>query len=60
MVGMIFDDVRRIMLGLLFVIAFGWMAAQVLPGAKDGDMGAQVASAQMALGGERVVVPPHP
>ena len=61
MVGMIFDDVRRILLSLLFVIAFGWMAAQVMPGAtKDGDMGAQVASVPMAFGGERVVVPPHP
>lgn len=57
MVGLIFDDVRRILLGLLFVIAFGWMAAQVMPGAaKD----AQVASVQMAFGSERVVVPPHP
>lgn len=54
MVGLIFDDVRRILLGLLFVIAFGWMAAQILPGiAKDGDVGAQV-----ALSGD--VVPPHP
>lgn len=32
MVGQIFDDVRRILLGLLFFVAFGWMAAQVLPG----------------------------
>ncbi|MBC7953301.1 MAG: hypothetical protein H7Z12_15955 [Rhodospirillaceae bacterium] len=60
MAGLIFDDVRRILMGLLFVIAFGWMAAQVLPGAADGDMAAQVVPVQMAFGGERVVVPPHP
>lgn len=29
---LIFEDVRRIVLGLLFVVAFGWMAAQVVPG----------------------------
>lgn len=32
MTEMIFDDVRRILLGLLFVVAFGWMGAQVIPG----------------------------
>lgn len=30
--GLILDDIRRIVLGCLFVTAFGWMAAQVLPG----------------------------
>jgi hypothetical protein len=61
MAGVIFDDVRRILLGLLFVIAFGWMAAQIMPGAaKDGDMAAQGTAVQMAFGGERAVVPPHP
>ncbi|MGE5546158.1 MAG: hypothetical protein ACM33T_04630 [Solirubrobacterales bacterium] len=27
-----FEDVRRIVLGVLFVVAFGWMGAQILPG----------------------------
>lgn len=54
MVAVIFDDVRRILLGLLFVIAFGWMAAQVIPGAAKDD----VSGAQVAFVG--AVVPPHP
>lgn len=29
----IFEDARRIVLGMLFVVAFGWMAAEVVPGA---------------------------
>lgn len=41
---MIFEDLRRILLGLLFVIAFGWMAAQVVPGA-DGTLPQQIALA---------------
>jgi hypothetical protein len=49
---MIFDDLRRIVLGLLFVVAFGWMAAQVVPGG-DGAM-----SQQVAASGE--VIPPRP
>lgn len=54
MVGMIFEDLRRLLLSLLFVIAFGWMAAQIMPGAAEGgDTGAQV-----AFTGD--VVPPHP
>jgi hypothetical protein len=54
MVTQIFDDVRRILLSLLFVVAFGWMAAQVVPG---GEPGARP-SAQVAQAGD--VVPPHP
>ena len=56
MVGRIFDDVRRILLGLLFFVAFGWMAAQVLPGQMPDGAGHQVA--QLDLHGE--VVPPKP
>lgn len=60
MVGQVFDDVRRILLGLLFFVAFGWMAAQVLPG--------QGASTLAAAGGQQVaqldvsggLVPPRP
>lgn len=40
---MIFEDLRRIVLGLLFVVAFGWMAAQVVPGG-DGAAGPQLAA----------------
>ncbi len=36
MVGVVFDDVRRMVLGLLFVVAFGWMAAELVPGAEPG------------------------
>lgn len=43
MTNVIFDDVRRILLGLLFVIAFGWMAAQIVPG------GAEREAAQVAV-----------
>jgi hypothetical protein len=35
MVELVFGDVRRIVLGLLFVVAFGWMAALVMPGADE-------------------------
>lgn len=56
MVGRIFDDVRRILLGLLFFVAFGWMAAQVLPGQMPMAVGQQVA--QLDLHGE--IVPPRP
>jgi hypothetical protein len=57
MVGQIFDDVRRVLLSLLFVVAFGWMAAQVLPGQLDGGRGgAQVA--ELNVGAD--VVPPRP
>jgi hypothetical protein len=52
--GQIFDDVRRILLSLLFMVAFGWMAAQIVPGSEPS---ARV-SPQVALAGE--VVPPHP
>ncbi len=34
--GVIFEDVRHILLGLLFLLAFGWMAALALPGGNDG------------------------
>jgi len=54
MVGQIYDDVRRILLSLLFMVAFGWMAAQILPGSEPPAR----MSAQVALAGE--VVPPHP
>jgi len=54
MVGQIFDDVRRILLSLLFVVAFGWMAAQIIPGAEPARSGV----AQIALAGE--MVPPQP
>lgn len=40
MTEQILDDVRRILLGLLFVIAFGWMAAQLVPG-ESGAIGEQ-------------------
>jgi hypothetical protein len=57
MVGQIFDDVRRMLLGLLFLVAFGWMAAQVLPGQLEGnDRHPQVA--QLALNAD--MVPPRP
>ncbi|MCR6631612.1 MAG: hypothetical protein NVV74_17080 [Magnetospirillum sp.] len=57
MVGQIFDDVRRILLSLLFVVAFGWMAAQILPGqVAGGSSGPQVA--QLTLSED--VVPPRP
>lgn len=52
MVGVVFDDVRRMVLGLLFVVAFGWMAAELVPGT-DGPKPMQV-----ALSGD--VIPPHP
>jgi hypothetical protein len=65
MVGRIFDDVRRILMGLLFFVAFGWMAAQVLPGQMSGADGRQTAQAtavvqlaQVTLHGE--MVPPRP
>ncbi|MBI5164510.1 MAG: hypothetical protein HY985_11485 [Magnetospirillum sp.] len=46
------DDLRRVVLGLLFVVAFGWMGAQVLPG-HDGNESDQVAFSVD-------VVPPQP
>lgn len=52
MVGVVFDDVRRMVLGLLFVVAFGWMAAELVPGT-DGS-----GPMQVALSGD--VIPPHP
>lgn len=55
MVGQIFDDIRRILLSLLFVVAFGWMAAQVIPGqVAGGGPGVQ----QVALDVD--MVPPRP
>lgn len=51
---LILEDVRRIMLGLLFVVAFGWMAAEVVPGADASAPAAQ----QLAAGAE--LVPPKP
>lgn len=45
---LIFEDLRRILLGLLFVIAFGWMAAQVIPGA-DGMLPQQIALGEGGL-----------
>lgn len=57
MVGQIFDDVRRILLSLLFVVAFGWMAAQVVPGQMAGaDAGVQVAQ----LDKTAEIIPPKP
>lgn len=56
MVGRIFDDVRRILLGLLFFVAFGWMAAQVLPGQMSDRAGQQVAQLDLRVD----VVPPKP
>ncbi len=56
MVEAVFDDLRRIVLGLLFVVAFGWMAALVFPGAAvDGTSGGQ----QVAQAGGGVS-PPRP
>lgn len=57
MVGQIFDDIRRILLSLLFVVAFGWMAAQVIPGQVAGG-GPGVQTAQIALAAD--MVPPRP
>lgn len=57
MVGQIFDDVRRILLGLLFIVAFGWMAAQVLPGQIAGEVPGQQL-AQLTLMTD--MVPPKP
>lgn len=57
MVGQIFDDVRRILLSLLFVVAFGWMAAQVLPG-QMANSGAGAQLAQLEQSGN--MVPPRP
>ncbi|MDA8231010.1 MAG: hypothetical protein M0006_06705 [Magnetospirillum sp.] len=54
MVGLIFEDVRRIVLGLLFVVAFGWVAALVLPGEHQGEARWQ----QMASAGD--VIAPQP
>lgn len=57
---MIFDDLRRIVLGLLFVVAFGWMATQVVPGG-EGSNGQQLAADaadQFAATGD--VHPPRP
>jgi len=57
MVGQIFDDVRRILLSLLFVVAFGWMAAQVLPG-QMAESGSGTQLAQLERSGN--MVPPRP
>jgi hypothetical protein len=57
MVGQIFDDVRRMLLGLLFLVAFGWMAAQVLPGQLQGGA-AEPQVAALALSAD--MVPPRP
>lgn len=56
MAGLIFDDLRRMVLGLLFLVAFGWMAAQVLPGAPDGGGGILMA----AVAASDHVIPPRP
>lgn len=32
MAAFLVDDLSRILLGLLFVVAFGWMAALMFPG----------------------------
>lgn len=56
MVGRVFDDVRRILLGLLFFVAFGWMAAQVLPGQLPDGAGQQVAQIDLRV----EMVPPKP
>ncbi|CAA7620402.1 hypothetical protein [Magnetospirillum sp. UT-4] len=32
MTDLFFEDLRRIVLTLLFLVAFGWVAAQMLPG----------------------------
>jgi hypothetical protein len=53
MVDVMFDDVRRMVLGLLFVVAFGWMAAELVPGGHEA-----MPPLQIALGGD--VIPPHP
>ncbi|MGE5503851.1 MAG: hypothetical protein ACM31L_05460 [Actinomycetota bacterium] len=47
MVGVVVDDLRRIVLALLFVVAFGWMAAHLLPGT-HGDGWEQVAAQPVA------------
>ena len=55
MAEVIFEDLRRVVLGLLFVVAFGWMAALVLPGSADKT---ESGWKQVALAGD--MVPPHP
>ena len=56
MMDAVFGDLRQIVLGLLFVVAFGWMAALMFPGAPTGeDAGWQ----QMAQAGGDVY-PPRP
>lgn len=49
MVEKIFDDVRHVLLSMLFVISFGWMAAQVVPGAIEASAGPQIAQAEPAV-----------
>jgi hypothetical protein len=44
MVAVVFEDLRKILLCLLFVVAFGWMAAHLLPGVGHGDGWEQVAA----------------
>jgi len=53
MTAFIIDDVRRIVLGLLFVVAFGWMTALIFPG---GDAYAGNVWQQTTLAGD--IVPP--
>jgi hypothetical protein len=55
MAAVMLEDIRRFILGLLFVVAFGWMAALVFPG---GGEAKQAAWSQVALADN--VVPPHP
>lgn len=59
MVGRIFDDVRRMLMGLLFFVAFGWMAAQVLPGRVGADSVQQLAQVT-PLDLQAEMVPPRP
>jgi hypothetical protein len=56
MAGYGLDEARRAVLGLLFVVAFGWMAAQILPG-NDGEHGDHRWQQVAAAG---YVIPPQP
>jgi acyl CoA:acetate/3-ketoacid CoA transferase beta subunit len=59
MLAVIFDDVRRMVLGLLFVVAFGWMAAQLLPGSPERFAGGGGA-AQLAASSEAGIIHTNP